>query len=91
MPATPENEIANAVIRYLEDHPNHKDKIRNIIARLPEYLNLTQEDEQESQTRPGEALWEQRVRNIVSHKETPGNAIYEGRLGHEKPAILFIP
>ncbi len=91
MPSTSESQIADAVIRYLADRPNQKDKIRNIIAGLPEYINLTQEDEQESQTRPGEALWEQRVRNIVSHKETPGNAIYEGRLGHEKPAILFIP
>jgi hypothetical protein len=33
-----------------------------------------------SLTRTGEAIWEQQVRNITSHKKSPGNAIYEGRL-----------
>jgi len=33
-----------------------------------------------SPTRQNEAVWEQQVRNITSHKKTPGNAIYEGKL-----------
>jgi hypothetical protein len=91
MTRTSEEHIANAVVKYLKTVPGQIDIIRNIIAALPDFIQLTPEDEQESETRPGEALWEQSVRNIVSHKNSPGNAIHDGWLAHKKPARLYIP
>ncbi len=92
MARTPEDDFAEAVVAYLKTIPGKSDNIRNIIAALPgAFIQLTPEDEQESDTRPGESLWEQSVRNIVSHKNSPGNAIYDGQLAHKKPAILYIP
>lgn len=91
MPRTSEHDIAEAVIKYLQTIPTREAEIRDIIENLPRFIHLTAEDEAGSETRTGESLWEQSVRNIVSHKSSPGNAIYEGRLGYRKPATLFIP
>jgi hypothetical protein len=91
MTRTSEEHIAKAVVKYLKTVPGQTDIIRNIIAALPDFIQLTPEDEQESETRPGEALWEQIVRNIVSHKNSPGNAIHDGWLAHKEPATLYIP
>ncbi len=44
----------------------------------------------QSETRPNEAIWEQQVRNITSHKNSPGNAIYEGKLA-AIPGGLALP
>jgi len=62
----------------------------NSLKRLvPDYINLTPEDRAKSPTRPNEAVWEQIVRNIVSHKNTPGNIIAEGFVQHH-PSRLII-
>ena len=42
------------------------------------HVNLTAEDQETSETRPNEEVWEQRVRNLKSHSDTPGNVIAEG-------------
>lgn len=91
MARTPEEDFSKAVKAYLETVPGKKDVIRNIITALPGFIKLTPEDWQDSPTRPGEPLWHQSVRNIVSHHDAPGNAIYDGWLAHEKPATLYIP
>jgi hypothetical protein len=44
------------------------------------HVSLSAEDLKQSDTRPNEAVWEQQVRNITSHKDSPGNAICEGKL-----------
>lgn len=49
---------------------------------IPDYINLTAEDCAPSLTRQGEELWEQIVRNIVSHKGADGNIIAEGFAEH---------
>lgn len=75
-----EAEVAEAVERVLKASPHGRATIRELIEEVPNYLKLSAEDLASSPTRPGEALWEQQVRNITSHKTAPGNAIYEGKL-----------
>jgi hypothetical protein len=75
-----EAEVAQAVVDFLEDRASGRAFIQEIIAELPSYLTLSAEDLAPSLTRKNEALWEQQVRNITSHKASPGNAIFESRL-----------
>ena len=77
-----EHEVAEAVAKYLADH-NGEAAIAELVANLPGYLNLSDADRQESETRPGEQLWEQQVRNIISHRNSPGNAIHDGLLEYD--------
>jgi hypothetical protein len=52
--------------------------MRTLIKYVPDYVKLTPEDHVPSGTRPGEEMWEQRVRNLKSHDKSPGNVIGEG-------------
>lgn len=45
---------------------------------IPNYVPLDDEDRQASSTRPNEELWEQRVRNLVSHRRTGSGIIAQG-------------
>lgn len=74
-----EHEVADAVIRYLSDRGGEA-TIAELVEGLPNYLSLSDADRQPSETRSGEALWEQQVRNIISHRNTPGNAIHDEKL-----------
>jgi hypothetical protein len=79
-----ENEIAQAVGAFLATLPGRKASIRSIKDALPRFIALSDEDRALSQTRQGEELWEQQVRNIVSHRKTmEGNWIFEGYLDYE--------
>ncbi len=75
-----EAEIADLVEAILKVTPAQQATIAQLIAEIPEHVTLSLEDLAPSPTRPNEAVWEQQVRNITSHKKSPGNAIYEGRL-----------
>jgi hypothetical protein len=75
-----EAEVAEAVQDILEDRSSGRATIKELVAEIPNYIALSAEDLAQSQTRPNEALWEQQVRNITSHKSSPGNAIFEGKL-----------
>jgi hypothetical protein len=75
-----EGEIADLVEAILADRPNGEAAIAELIDEIPNRVRLSAEDLAPSQTRNGEAIWEQQVRNITSHKNSPGNAIYDGRL-----------
>lgn len=55
------------------------DILRN---EIPNYVKLSSQDRAPSDTRNGEELWEQIVRNIQSHHDIEGNFIYEGYLEH---------
>ena len=80
MPRKTEAEIAAAVVAILRDRPNGRAMIANLIDEIPNRISLDPEDLAQSPTRPNEKVWEQQVRNITSHKDSPGNAIYEGKL-----------
>lgn len=88
MPRSTEEDIAKAVISYLDTLPNKEDKVRNIIYNLPKHITLTAEDTKESETRLGEEVWEQQVRNIICHRTDDGNAISDGRLSYPGRATL---
>lgn len=74
-----ESEIAETVIAILES-VRPEMTIGELIAEIPNRITLSPEDLAPSPTRPGEAVWEQQVRNITSHKPSPGNAIHDGKL-----------
>jgi hypothetical protein len=75
---TGEAEIAEAVLRILADSHNGETTIGHLKKRVPDYVALTDGDREMSETRLNEEIWEQIVRNIVSHKKTEGNIIAEG-------------
>ena len=80
MPRKTEAEIAAAVVAILRDRPNGRATIADLIDAIPNRIKLDPEDLAQSPTRPAEKVWEQQVRNITSHKDSPGNAIHEGKL-----------
>ena len=75
-----ESEIADLVVAVLEDSPNGEATIAQLVDEIPNRVTLSADDMAPSMTRPGEAMWEQQVRNIRSHHASPGNAIHDGKL-----------
>jgi hypothetical protein len=75
-----EGEIADVTESILNGSANGGASIAEIIHEIPGRIKLSAEDLEPSLTRPNEPMWHQQVRNITSHKKSPGNAIYEGRL-----------
>jgi DNA-binding transcriptional regulator YbjK len=75
-----EAEVMVAVLRFLSGVPTGGTSITTIKKALPSYLPLSARDKMPSFSRPQEQRWEQKVRNLVSHRNTKGNAIYEGLL-----------
>lgn len=75
-----ETEVANAVEAILKSRTSGRASIKELVAEIPNHLKLSADDLKQSETRQNEAIWEQQVRNITSHKASPGNAIYEGKL-----------
>lgn len=80
MPRITEAEIAKVVIQILGDSHTGEATIAELVAEIPNRVKLSPEDLATSPTRAGEAIWEQQVRNITSHKASPGNAIHDGKL-----------
>ncbi len=83
--------ISKAVVKYLVGINGHSATIHQIKKSLPNYINLSPEDREQSETRPNEEMWEQQVRNIVSHRTTPGNYICEGRLAYTPRRLSLTP
>lgn len=75
-----ENEIAEAVARILSATVSGEASLAYLKRRVPDFVRLSASDLEESTTRKGEPLWEQRLRNIKSHYKTEGNFIAEGYL-----------
>ena len=73
-----ESELSQIVLQILADSSNGEATVAQLKKEIPKRIQLSDADRQDSETRPGEELWEQQVRNITSHKKTPGNIIYEG-------------
>ena len=69
-------------MQVLASQPDGEATVRTLIRHIPDYVNLTADDQQQSDTRPNEEMWEQRVRNLKSHDNTPGNVIAEGFVEH---------
>ena len=75
---TSEFEISKSVLRILADSPNGEATTLQIKNRIAKEVVLTTDDHKQSDTRENEEVWEQIVRNIVSHKGVEGNIIKEG-------------
>ncbi len=84
-----EHDIALAALRYLDTVPSGEASIAEIKAHVPNFINLTPADLAQSPTRDNESVWEQQVRNIISHRGTDGNAIHDGLLSYS-PATMGI-
>jgi tyrosyl-tRNA synthetase len=75
-----ERQVADAVCKVLATQPNRTATIQTLVNEIPKYLNLSPADKVRSTTRPNEAVWEQQIRNIRSHHNSPSNFIYQGLL-----------
>lgn len=84
-----EEQIAQAVEAFLR-RVGGTATIAQIRRALPQHAALTPRDRAPSNTRPGEELWEQQVRNIVCHRDSDGNFIKEGRI-RWSPGRLSLP
>lgn len=62
-----EAEMASTVRYILTHRPNKTATYAELREIIPQHLHLTRADRTKSRTRPGEELWEQIVRNLVSH------------------------
>lgn len=89
MARTTEARFGRAVLEILAALPGGSASIVTLKKLIPQHLNLTNDDRAPSQTRNGEPLWHQSVRNLVSHKNIPGNIVYEGYAVH-RPRTLTI-
>lgn len=77
---TTELEISEVVLDVLYDNGVGRATFRNLIREIPRRIALTNADLGVSETRPNECVWEQRVRNISSHRRAEGNYVSEGFL-----------
>lgn len=77
-----EQEVAIAMMHVLAGRHIGRATFQQLKQEIPAYLNLSEEDLAQSETRPNEPMWEQKLRNIKSHSETEGNVICEGYVEH---------
>lgn len=77
-----EEDVAVVVIQIASERPNGVASYQRIRQELPRRYKLSSADLAQSVTRPNEAIWEQKIRNIKSHFRSPRNFIYDGYLEH---------
>lgn len=73
-----ESDVGLAALQVLAVKSTGEAEINELTRELPGYLDLSDEDRARSATRSNEEIWEQQVRNLVSHREAEGNVIAEG-------------
>lgn len=62
-----ETEMASAVRDILRARPNKTATYAELRDAIPHHVHLSRADRAESASRPGEQLWMQIIRNLVSH------------------------
>lgn len=77
-----EQEIGLAVLKYLFNLPGGDATIASIKKHLRANFRFTDADREQSETRPNEEMWEQQVRNLVSHRTAEGNIINDGLIAY---------
>jgi hypothetical protein len=77
-----ENDVALAVLKIAVTKPNGVCTLDDARAEVPNYLSLSDDDLRQSDTREGEPMWHQQIRNIQSHHGADDNFIYLGLLEH---------
>lgn len=89
MPKITEQQIGEAVLKILATSEGGTATIAGLKESIPSHINLSEEDRKQSDTRPAEEMWEQQVRNLISHRTTEGNIVAEG-LATYTPGSLTI-
>lgn len=74
-----EADIRNDVIAVLQEQPSKEIRTSKLIKELRKRVKLTAADEEQLAGR-NDDRFSQIVRNIKSHKNQPGNLIYDGIL-----------
>jgi|SRR3979411_2732645 hypothetical protein len=82
-----EAEIGEAVLAICANTATGECSIADLKAEIPNHIELSAEDRAQSTTRPNEERWEQQVRNLISHRTTPGNIICDGYAEYTGNAI----
>jgi len=77
-----ETDIALGVMRIASSQPNGIATFHRCRAEIPNLVNLSNQNLAPSQTRPGEPMWHQIVRNTKSHEIAGTNYIAQGLLIH---------
>jgi hypothetical protein len=75
---TSEAEISVAALRIAANRPGGEASTDTLKELMPDYIELTEGDLKQSPTRRNEQMFHQIVGNIVSHRESEGNIIYDG-------------
>lgn len=79
-----EHDIAFAAMKYLNTLPGKTASTSDVKQHIPNFIELTLDDREASETRPNEELWQQVVGNIVSHRnESPENFINRGLIDYD--------
>jgi hypothetical protein len=77
-----EEEVALLTVEIAAEQHDGIASFSRIRREVPRRYKLSAADLLQSQTRPNEVMWEQKIRNIKSHHEAEGNFIYEDYLEH---------
>jgi hypothetical protein len=77
-----EQDIARGVMRIAASQPNRIATYNRCRKEIPGLVQLNAANNAPSQTRPGEPMWHQIVRNIKSHDIAGTNYIAQGLLEH---------
>src|SRR4051812_29424074 len=78
MPRIAEHDVGIGVLNVLAAQPYGRATVQKIKREMPNHVALSAQDQAPSLTRRGEELWEQQVRNLKSHSNTPGNIFRDG-------------
>ena len=73
--AISEGELAAIVEAILDERPGNEAPYSDLIPEIRERVTLGPDDLARSPTRRAEEVWEQRVRNITSHKNFKGRIV----------------
>lgn len=77
-----EQDIARGVMIIAANQPNGVATFNRCRKEIPALVHLNAANNAPSQTRPGEPMWHQIVRNIKSHDIAGTNYIAQGLLEH---------
>lgn len=79
-----EHDIAFATMKYLATIPSKSATTSDVKKYVPDFVALTPDDKETSETRPNEQLWQQIVGNIVCHRnDSPDNFINRGLIAYD--------
>lgn len=85
-----ENDIALGVVKIAQANGGLCTFVQ-AYQQIPKYVKLSAANLAASNTRHGEPMWYQLVRNIKSHDKNPGNFIHDGYLIHVPDIGYKIP